>query len=473
MAPSGDLTVPSTNVPTLKTQRENACPISLLGTARSPAAEGLVQQVLDAVILPHRGASERKKQVGDVTMLKLQTATTALLADLMNLARPSRRTNSPLAGAHGMSRSHFPSGKLGFGYDIFTEVVGALEAEGLLRRRVGYPRWGAPMGEKQGAATCFDITDRLIGMAAAAGVTTGDWEAHWTLRPSSVGEDGKRLELRAKRKTWRGDKLPSVELPVDLSDPKAAELDAQIERINRFLLSQDIDGLTFQGLRRIFNDGDQPDFAWNKGGRFYSIPGGQAYEQWNADDRQDRIIIKGEAVTEVDLRASHLTLLHALSGHPFDPSKDPYFIKDLPRLVVKLWVAQAIGLSNPTAKQWSRKSREGYSEALPGSWLEDDYPIRTVAGAVKKKHPLLIDLQSLGFSTLDLQYREAEILRLAMKQLMFAQGIPVLPIHDALIVPRSRTAEAERCLKDAFKKYVEGVTGRPCSVVPNVTLKET
>ena len=91
---------------------------------------------------------------------------------------------------------------------------------------------------------------------------------------------------------------------------------------------------------------------------------------------------------------------------------------------------------------------------------------------MKKKHPLLIDLRSLGYSTLDLQYHEAEILRLAMEQLMFAEGIPVLPIHDALIVPGSRNGEAEQCLKHAFKMYVEGMTGRPCLVVPNITLKE-
>jgi hypothetical protein len=431
-----------------------------------------VQQLLDEVILPRRAASGRQKQAGDATRLKLRTATTALLAALMNLARPSRKSNGPLAGAHGMSRSHFQSGKLGFGYDIFTEVTRALEAEELLVRRVGYPRWGAPKGQNQGATTCFHVTDEMLALATSSGVSTHDWEDHWTLRAEpSADQAVTRLELRAKRKSERGEKLPAEVLPVDLSCPRPAELDAQIERINVFLRSQDVDGLSFLGLRRIFNNGDQPDFAWNKGGRFYSIPGGQAYERWNADLRQRLITINGERVVEVDLRASHLTLLHALSGHPFDPSQDPYFVKDLPRLVVKLWVAQTIGSSNPRPFQWSRKSQADYEEERPGQWLQDAFPIREVGAAVTDKHPPLIGLRSLGYSTLDLQYHEAEILRLAMEQLMFAQGIPVLPIHDALIVPRTRAEEAEWCMKEAFKGYVEGVTGMPCLVVPNVTLK--
>lgn len=467
--------MPSTNKPILLTDRENACPIALLGTARSSEAEAIVQQLLDEVILPRRALSERKKQVGDATLGKLRRATTALLADLMNLARPSGHSKAALAGAHGMSRSHFPSAKLGFGYDIFTEVVVALEDKGLLVRRVGYPRWGAPKGQKQGAATCLQMTDPLIGKAAAVGVTTGDWEAHWTLRPCAVVPDGKRLELRAKRKTERGDKLPSEELPVDLSNPRAAELDAQIERINRFLRSQDIDGLAFMGLRRIFNDGDQPGFDWNKGGRFYSIRGGQAYERWNSKDRQARIIINRQPVVEVDLKASHLTLLHGLVGEPFglsdDPNDEPYVVPGLPRDVVKLWVAQAIGSSNPVAKRWSRRSQADYEEERPGQRLEHAFPIREVAGAVKDKHPLLIRLRTLGYSTLDLQFHEAEILRLAMEQLMFTQGIPVLPIHDALIVPRRDAVVAERCLKEAFRDYVEGVTGRPCQALPNVDMK--
>lgn len=451
---------------------ESACLVSLTGSARSSAAAMLVQKLLDEAILPHRNESARKKNVGDATRAKLQKATAALLADLTNLARPGRQSEVPLAGAHGMSRSHFSSAELGFGYDIFVQVVGGLEAEGLLARRVGYPRWGAPRGQKDGMATCFLMTELLLERAAAAGVLLDDWATHWTLKPFIVSGNSKRLELRAQRKAAKGAKLPSVGLPVDLSEPRAAELDAQIARINRFLLAQNIDGLSFRGLRRIFNDGDQPDFSWNKGGRFYTISGGQAYERWSSDVRQRLITIDGERVAEVDLRASHLTLLHGLAGQPMETTQDPYTISGLPRTVVKLWIAQAIGSSNPRPSQWSKKSRDGYAEALPGCWLADDYPIAEVRAAVTNRHPLLIDLKALGYSTLDLQYHEAEILRLAMEHLMFERDIPVLPIHDALIASHGAAGAVEDYLKCAFKEYVEDVTGRECLVVPQVSVKQ-
>lgn len=372
-----------------------------------------------------------------------------------------------------MSRSNFSSkGHLGFGYDIFSQVVSALEGEGLLTRRIGYPRWEAPRGERAGTATCFSLTEKMIELANAHEVLLDHWSDHWTSKTSRGAiTSGPLVALRAKRETIRGEKQSAKSLPVDWSNPKVQAIAGQMERINAFLQAEQIDGVAFVGLRRLFNNGDQDDFDWNKGGRFYSLQGGQAYERWPARYREDLITINGEAVAEVDLRASHLTFLHALTGEPFDPSDDPYDIEDYPRIIVKLWVAQAIGSSNPRPSQWSKKSKADYEEERPRCDLQVDYPCREVGAFVKKKHPLLVDLEFLGLTTFDLQYHEAEVLRLAMEKLMFQEDVPVLPIHDALIVPRSHTEIAEGCLKVAFKEYVEGETGKPCLMVPNVTLK--
>lgn len=405
--------------------------------------------------------------------MKLRTAAEALLADLFSLARARSSSGFQIAGAHGMSRSNFSSKRhLGFGYDIFSQVVRALEGEGLLTRTIGYPKWEAPPGERTGTATCFSLTEKMIELAATHEVLLDHWPDHWTLRTSRGATLGRPLiELRAKRKIIKGEKQPAVSLPVDWSNPKVEAIEAQMLRINAFLQDQQIDGLAFRGLRRIFNNGDQEDFDWNKGGRFYSLPGGQAYERWPARYREDLITINGEPATEVDLRASHLTLLHALTGKKFDPSDDPYHIEDYPRIIVKLWVAQAIGSSNPRPNQWSKKSKADYEEERPGCDLQADFSCREVGAAVKNKHPLLFDLRFLELTTFDLQYHEAEILRRAMEKLMFELGIPSLPIHDALIVPQSFAGVAKDCLKLAFGEYVEEVAGDGCLVVPNVSLK--
>ena len=99
--------------------------------------------------------------------------------------------------------------------------------------------------------------------------------------------------------------------------------------------------------------------------------------------------------------------------------------------------------------------------------------MREVGAAVKARHPLLIDLKSCGFGPLDLMFHEAEILRLAMEDLMLTQGIAVLPMHDAIIAPRSALRQAIVALKRAFATHVEGVTGYPSMVIPKVTFKAT
>lgn len=471
--PSGDQRLPSLTRAASKAKREDACPIALLGGPTSPEAQRLVQTLMDDVVLPYRLTLGHSKNAGGATISKLTTAAEALLADLCSLTRARSSSGSRVAGAHGMSRSSFSSkGHLGFGYDIFSQVVRALEGEGLLTRKTGYPKWGAPPGERTGTATCFNLTEKMIELAVTHEVLLDDWSDHWTLKTSRGATVGRPvILLRAKRKTIKGEKQPAKSLPVDWSNARVQAIEEQMQRINAYLQSQKIDGLAFTGLRRIFNNGDQEDFDWNKGGRFYSMADGQSYERWPARYREALLTINDEPTTEVDLRASHLTLLHALTGEKFDPSDDPYHIEEYPRIIVKLWVAQAIGSSNPRPSQWSKKSKADYEEERPGCDLQVDFPCREVGAAVKNKHSLLVDLGFLRLSTLDLQYHEAEILRRAMEKLMFERGIPALPIHDALIVPQSFAGGAEDCLKLAFEEHVEDVTGDGCLVVPNVTLK--
>ena len=59
-----------------------------------------------------------------------------------------------------------------------------------------------------------------------------------------------------------------------------------------------------------------PKFNWNMGGRLYSH-GESNYQQMESADRL-RMTINGEEVCEIDIRASYLTIFHALYDEPFD-----------------------------------------------------------------------------------------------------------------------------------------------------------
>ncbi|GGD58318.1 hypothetical protein [Croceicoccus mobilis] len=461
--------------------RTKAYPLVMWGGARSSEAKGLVEHLMQAFIVPAKATVDKEGVVREPrpsSVQAMRTATGALLADLFDFHRGPRANAQPRQGYHGMSRSNFVKKDLGFAYDIFRDAVVPLVSNGLLLQTDGQAVYRRVAGRFEvigGSKTCFGLADSMIELASQHGVTIDAWGANWTcftegrVQPSS---DTPRLALRKTRERKGRTKQPTEVVLFDETSPVPKGLLDDVERINSYLSTQRISGVAFPGLRRIFNNGDTTDYAWNKGGRYYSLRGGHRYEAWSAERRRESIMINGEAVTEVDLRASHITLLHALLGQPFDANVDPYKFSDWPRAVIKAWVSQAIGGSNSRPFQWSDDAEDAYEDERPGRWLQDEFAIREVGAVVIDRHPTLLHLETCGIDTLDLQYHEAEILRSAMETLMFQRDIAVLPVHDALIVPLSGAEVAKRVLEKAFLSYVEGVVGRPSTAIPRVTLKK-
>ena len=86
--------------------------------------------------------------------------------------------------------------------------------------------------------------------------------------------------------------------------------------------------------------------------------------------------------------------------------------------------------------------------------------------AALARYPFLADLPKLGIGTLDLQYHEAQILRLAMEELMVDHGVGFLPVHDALVVPQSKVAIAKAAIEKSFRHYFLDVLGKGQAPVP-------
>ena len=85
--------------------------------------------------------------------------------------------------------------------------------------------------------------------------------------------------------------------------------------------------------------------------------------------------INGEEVCEIDIRASYLTIFHALYGEPFDATNDPYDVPGLgpeARDVVKMWVTASFGNNAPIEK-WPRELVAKYRERT-GQSLGKRYP---------------------------------------------------------------------------------------------------
>jgi hypothetical protein len=415
----------------------------LAGTACSEAAEALIFTITDSVIVPSRQGTV---QLRPSMLLRYREALGPFLADLLYALKAGRwsklRTNnSELATYPGKATA-------------FEAMRGAMGAASLLEELPGFFREEERFGVdyQQAAMTSFRPTPKLLQLAEDHGVTLDQLPAHFAAGKAPPPASCDVVEARSA-KTIKGAR--TERLPIAPEDSKALAIGTGMERLNAYLMEDGrIEGITFAGLRRIYSNADQPGFAWQWGGRFYSMPRGDAYESMSdggghgAGGRARAAVLRidGEEVAEVDLGAAHLTILHGLLGLPFNATQASYELPGVDRGEVKRWIMIALGASDHMA----------------GGRRCD--PVRRAA---LERFAVLVGLGSHGISTYDLQYHEAEIMMMAMGDLM-AKGVGFLPVHDALCVPRSRQALAATVLKDAFRRYFVERLGMANAPVPRV-----
>jgi hypothetical protein len=168
-----------------------------------------------------------------------------------------------------------------------------------------------------------------------------------------------------------------------------------------------------------------------------------------SEARRKSITIDGAAVAEIDIRASHLTILHGLLGVRLG-TDDPYTLPGFERRAVKEWIVRTLGKGSPLTS-WPADASPAV-KALPA---------RQIGAAVIARFPFLAEpwravanFAALGAPRAILTHRlmgiEAEALTMAMGTLREA-GILALPVHDALIVPASAVVEAEMALTEAYQ----------------------
>ncbi len=223
-----------------------------------------------------------------------------------------------------------------------------------------------------------------------------------------------------------------------------------MDRLNRFYMRHMIEPGGFRGIRRIFNNGESPEFDWNKGGRLYAVGGGH---QTIKKAERLKLTIDGEAVAEIDVKASFISILSAKRGMPLDPYDDPYEIEGLPRSLAKAVVTMTLGHDRFHAR-WPSKVKLNLEEKL-GVDLGKAYPLKKVLPLITSKLPAMADWGNVDFSCFDLQFIESEAMLLAVERLAYDHHVASLPVHDSLIVPVSQLELAKGVLGEAY----EEVTG--------------
>ena len=290
-----------------------------------------------------------------------------------------------------------------------------------------------------GMATRFKATDGLLSVCNDSGFELAAIKKHFKRRPNL-----QEIRLKSTSSRFQREKEKGRLLRFEKTDTTRA-ISAKLLEINSFLVDQSYQGMEFYGLHRGFNEGDHPSFNWNLGGRLYG-GGEDSYQLLNKAQRLN-IKINGEAVVEMDINASYLRILHGLRGFPVPQLKDIYAIEGIDRALVKAWVSSTLGYKS-FHRSWTPRVFKELKEA--GVLIGKNMSYPSLKPQVLAHFPVLNDWPSCGIRWSTLMYEESEAIMASMESLR-SMGVVALPVHDSLIVPKSKGPLAARIMMDTFE----------------------
>jgi hypothetical protein len=413
--------------------------LTLQGEAVTNEARSLIEH-LDALLFPKPKGKPKRGRPKNLSARKATLA--AILADTLLASKIVKY----LWVYRSLDKNNFDD------TDVtpqnFTECMKAAVKANLLLHKGGmFARSPVAFGGDgivSSKASRWKPTDALFELCASYKITPETISKHfrWKLPANPLvlkSPSGRANGQKQRGRTIRFERTAKTEA-----------LEETIREINRFLAKHEIAGCTHRSFRRIFNDADDPkSYRWNRGGRLYS-DGGDSYQFVNREERS-KIKIDGAKTVEIDIKASHLTILYGLAGLKL-PKTDPYAVKGLDRDIVKAWFVILFG-SAAYPKRWSKETSESYAKRHNGQKPGKKYPMHKVTAicAEKFKAPLKFFFDN-KLDSLDLQFIESEIIINAMVTLIANHDRPSLPVHDSLIVKKSDKEAAKTVLEAEFEK---------------------
>jgi hypothetical protein len=336
---------------------------------------------------------------------------------------------------------------------LFDDVRTSWVAGGLVLTVKGYPgalAFGNP-GPSHGKMTRYKATPKLLQVCAAYGIKPENVTEHFRLEYEMPSE---LVQLTS----------PSRRTPTTL---RTTKLRSEVAELNDFFAKHALTHPTIRhiGWVRKFHLAHHPDFRWNKGGRLYSQPPGKNSNYQNVgENTRLEMKIDGESVAEIDIGSSYLSIFYAWNDLQLDPNKDAYRgilgPSEVDRQVAKFWINASFG-NSALIKKWTKELKGDLQDRLvkkdlkPSRFDPKLYPIKAVCEKVLQRHPLLDrwgdKIRGRVRDYGDLMFTESEVIVGSMLILMREHGVPSMPVHDSLIVPRSRRKLAEDVLRDRFR----------------------
>jgi hypothetical protein len=331
-------------------------------------------------------------------------------------------------------------------YRSYSRVLEYWKAMGWIEHFPGYRNYDDFEGTRVfqfGKAGRLRATPTFLALADDMGIEPTNAQRHF---PKDHLKSRPVQVKSRKGSDYRNRKNMTIKPP---HSPKLEVLNSEVASLNAFLETFEFNISTPQ-YKRTFNNGDDPHFNYDQGGRLYCVSDDN-YQQWDGSERV-KITINGEPCSEVDVSSSFLLVFHWLCGATFDVSKDLYRVPGIERMVVKKLIVCRFGADDwPT--QWPKGFKADY-EKETGKKLLSRYKLSETCEAIQNALPILASIEQTKNGWAQLQYWESQAVIAAMRELREA-GIAALPIHDSLLVPASHVDAAKQALERSYLDHFE------------------
>lgn len=351
------------------------------------------------------------------------------------------------------------------GFNSFTSTMSALRSLGFVHEARGIRFSDGSLSGFGGKTTFRGAAARnwptlpLLDLATVHGVVPETLQRDFQFAPPTRAPavkhpvELKNFELQEK---WGGE--TTSHRIASMNDAEAHSLITDVVKHNDLAKGLSFEGCAPPRWKRVFHG------AWQAHGRWYVVGTDGTYQSLSAQ-RRAGIRINREAIVELDVKASHLTILRALAGFP-PMTGDPYAIPGLEavgRKTIKQWVLETIGSGKAIAR-WSSRTDEA---------IKQERTAPSLRGPILAVHPYLAEAgllvpQSLatGLSVPAVRlvnpyvsWLEAEAMTEAMRALR-QLNVLAMPVHDSLIVPVGAKEDAVQAIKEGFQ--------RVCGTVPTI-----
>jgi hypothetical protein len=427
---------------------------NLKGRAISASAAGLVLHLADAYPRTTKNAkrSNRPRKLES----QVHAAIGAFLAEIL-MAQGNEEGGGWLRLS--LAKNDFKKPAT-VSYRTFDGLRTSWKAAGLIAEHSGYPgKLGFENpGPRVGRMTRFRATPKLLKISEDHGVRVQEAQDHFFIEFEMPSE---LIQLTKPAEVTR-------------NTAQAKSLRAEVAELNAHFAAHKLEGARHIGWVRKFHGASSDKYMLNRGGRLYSQPPMPATNYQNMpQELRLKLLMDDEPVSEIDISASFLTIFYAAHGKRIEMN-DAYSNivgpDALDRAIVKFWVNASFGNRSLITK-WSPDLKKAFAKRYrEDGWTIDGkkYPVRMVREKTLSFHPLLGQwgtklAPNMPWSWGHLMFSESRVIISTMLRLAREHNIPAAPVHDSLIVPRSKEVIAYRILDEQFTKII--------GVVPTLKLR--